>query len=1185
MKINLILACFFGFTIQAVAQLDWHSLPGPYGGNVYPLDIDDSGTLITQFDGSIFISSNARQWTPIYDSAFTFKLGHDGKYYVSDRNSTVYVSSNQGATWRALPKSKPNWDLATTAIDRNSVFYVAEGDRVFISNDDGQSWQDAGFDFEGAAQHIRLDSENTIFVYGNSSVFKSEDNGVSWHPVYEKGASIRYLFVASNNTLILGTDEGATGTTYQSLDNGVSWQSTNFPNVQNLYESPQGWLFGITTTPEVSGEGAVFFSTNNGSSWRSVNIGIPVFDVAVGTDGVIYFATQDGVAVSTDNGASFRTVSPARARVETVVSPASHQLLAVTTFGDQKWRLWRSNDQGASWTELNQQHLFGASAVYVDLIRMPQTRVWLLLGYNTTGDDRLDKNKIYETQDGGSTWRLKQEFDAAHLGVDFDRESSLVYAWDRGASFFYRSNDFGASWLPKSVNFPIGRLSAAAHGLIYAYSGTDNSGAYTRVHRSFDSGDTWQAVNEMNLETNEHAVLQSNRFGDLFRLDVRWDETSTTFRIVRFLRSSDYGITWENIFPDNAAWNTEMVDLPNVHFDSNGALMVRTSTSIFLSTDNGDSFQEIYHANTASEQAQCVFASDTGTLFVGTAQRSLQHSPLFQHRFKTRFIAGPEFPLKKTYGIQWIDYNSDGLDDLYLVGDGQNSLFRNTGKGRMQKVNLGAIVMDNEPSRAATWGDYTGDGYPECFVSNAEGNNSLYVNNGDGSFTKKTSGNIVEDFGTFRSTSWVDVNNDGHLDLYVTNRNGANVLYMFIPTDDGGGYHVRQRSVIDGDADDQSYGCAWSDYDNDGDADLYVANGGEDRFYEQVAVGQFQLLGEAHIQANSATAVGCSWADFNNDGHMDLFVANADAPNKLYVNNGDKTFTTRHMDGTPMEDGVSKGSAWGDYDNDGDVDLFVSNNGSFLFYINNGAGSFERLPVTDFVYFASNSLSTAWGDLENDGDLDLVVSSYDHKTMLYENRGNSNHWIKIVCEGNVSNKSGIGAKVHVKATIHGKPVWQMREISSQSGHASQNSFVQHFGLGNASRVDSIVVIWPSGSRQVLVQQAADQRITVIEHNDTSVQQPLHMPEVFALHPNYPNPFNSSTQFRFDVPRPTRVSLEIFDANGRLVKRLLEDTRNAGSYTVVWDGTTDSGMAVPSGLYFCRMQTEIFEQVRKITLLR
>jgi hypothetical protein len=250
-------------------------------------------------------------------------------------------------------------------------------------------------------------------------------------------------------------------------------------------------------------------------------------------------------------------------------------------------------------------------------------------------------------------------------------------------------------------------------------------------------------------------------------------------------------------------------------------------------------------------------------------------------------------------------------------------------------------------------------------------------------------------------------------------------------------------------------------------------------------------------------AVGGAWGDYDNDGFPDLFVtSNSGTQNRLYHNSGDGTFTNI-ISGPMLSRPVgaqSRGAAWGDYDNDGFLDLFVVNSlGNNQLFHNNGDGTLTEIlsgdPVNDgdaHTYYNHGG----WVDYDNDGFLDLFVSSPGTDTALgrnrlYHNGGNSNAWLEVKCVGTVSNRSAIGAKVRVRATIAGKTVWQLRELNEEA------VLVAHFGLGQATNVEVLRIEWPSGIVQEFQTVAAKQILTVTEPPRLSASMTAGVPQ-FSL---------------------------------------------------------------------------------------
>ena len=447
------------------------------------------------------------------------------------------------------------------------------------------------------------------------------------------------------------------------------------------------------------------------------------------------------------------------------------------------------------------------------------------------------------------------------------------------------------------------------------------------------------------------------------------------------------------------------------------------------------------------------------------------------------------------WATAWGDYNNDGYVDLLVTNyaaDIPNFLYHNNGNSTFTKVTTGAIGTDLASSLAATWGDYDNDGDLDLYVANNIGfENFLYRNDG-GNFTRILNDPTVQDKGYAHGVSWVDYDNDGFLDLFVADYFSTKFNKLF--HNNGDGTFAKANGSAPTLEANFSVSGSWGDYNSDGLVDLFVSNtsGNNNSLYKNTGNGNFLKINTGAIVNDGGNSVGASWGDYDNDGHLDLFVANSGNQNNfLYRNNGDESFTKINTGIIVNDGGHSHGSAWGDYDNDGDLDLFVSNdqNQNNALYANNSDGSFTFI-TNDLTQDGGQSFGAAWADYDNDGDLDLFTANHQlNKNFIYQNsRGKCQNKACVSLIGTNSNYAAIGTKIRVKANIYGKDIWQMRELSGQTGGGigGQNELKTIIGLGDATIIDSMIIEWNSGYRQVLTNQIPEECFTITEEQGSEI---------------------------------------------------------------------------------------------------
>ncbi|MGA8736177.1 MAG: CRTAC1 family protein [Terriglobales bacterium] len=490
-------------------------------------------------------------------------------------------------------------------------------------------------------------------------------------------------------------------------------------------------------------------------------------------------------------------------------------------------------------------------------------------------------------------------------------------------------------------------------------------------------------------------------------------------------------------------------------------------------------------------------------------------------------------------GCAFLDYDNDGWMDIYLVNSGRcdffnpdpplrNALYRNNRDGTFTDVTPKAGVAAGGYGQGVAVGDYDGDGFPDIYVTQY-GRSILYHNNGNGTFTDVTEKAGVAAPGWSSSAVWFDYDNDGRLDLFVCqfvdfdkSKNlpcaagdspGYCVPRLYKPmaswlfhnNGDGTFTDVSKASGI-GNHLGKAWGVVATDINNDGLMDLFVANDTVQNFlYVNRGGGKFDEIGaQAGVAYSEAgrprSGMGLDSADFNEDGWMDLFVANIDHEMySLYKNNGDETF-----DDLAVPTGIASPtrlmSGWGlkffDYDNDGNLDLFLANGNPddliqvvrkdvgyqepMLLFHGNGK-TFQNVSDQSGPLFAKplSARGMAIGDFDNDGAVDVLVSVNDGAPLLLRNNAaKQHHWLGINLVGTKSNRDAIGTRITYQA---GDLKRHRMKVGGGSFLSSHDPRIV-LGLGDRTKIDWLEIKWPmpSGATERFTKLPIDRYITIVE---------------------------------------------------------------------------------------------------------
>lgn len=489
----------------------------------------------------------------------------------------------------------------------------------------------------------------------------------------------------------------------------------------------------------------------------------------------------------------------------------------------------------------------------------------------------------------------------------------------------------------------------------------------------------------------------------------------------------------------------------------------------------------------------------------------LSHGLLFDDVSVAAGVMYKRYGTEKLIGQAWGDIDNDGWLDLYTTdNEGPNRLYRNLGNGRFAMSDwYENVALPQAVSSGAVFADYDNDGDADLLVLNW-GQNHLFENTGTGFEDVTAAAGLAADEAQSKTASWGDYDEDGFLDLYIANWSCSPKCGR--PTEgekdqlfhnNGDGTFTDVTNALLGGSRTRGAGfvASFVDYDNDGDADIYLVN---DEFINPIGNILWRNDGpgcdgwcftDVSAEAGVDTRVmgmGLATADYDNDGDIDFYFSNA-GPMTLLQNQGDGTFVdVSNESGTRLsEQSIGWGAVFFDYDNDGWQDLYLAISDQLptahpadAFMRNDGAGSFERISTTvSGLDRTGRTLGVAYADYDKDGWLDLVIGNYDGQYVLYHNTGqaadNGRIAVKLIGDGQVINRDAVGARATV---ILSDGRVQMQEVTAGSSLGAGNTLTLHFGLGEAT-IEQLIIDWPDGTQHIFDGVEANLQYTITYGNE------------------------------------------------------------------------------------------------------